>query len=114
MRVQITSLLAISILLGCASVDETTANSNKTPPQLDKTQAYEICLAEANTYNPRKEALENEKSPPFNPDFTPNDKALIIGGGFGGEIFKSQEFKKIQEARKKLFADCLNKLGASK
>ena len=26
----------------------------------------------------------------------------------------NQEFKKIQEAREKLFADCLNKLGISK
>ena len=86
MKVQTALLLVLSILLGCASVDESTANSNKTPLQVDKTQAYEICLAESNSYNPRKEALENEKSPPFNPDFTPNDHALIVGGGFGGGV----------------------------
>jgi hypothetical protein len=114
MKVQITSLLALSILLGCALVDESTANSNKTPLQVDKTQAYEICLAESKAYNPRKEALENEKSPPFNPDFTPNDNALIAGGGFGGGIARAQQIKKNQDAREKILADCLNKLGKSK
>lgn len=109
MKVETASLLVLSILLGCASVDESTANSNKTPLQVDKTQAYEICLAESNSYNPRKEALENEKSPPFNPDFTPNDHALIVGGGFGGGILRAQQIKKNQDAREKLLAECLKK-----
>ena len=114
MKVQTALLLVLSILLGCASAENLSEASNKSSPQVQNTQAYEICLQESNAYDPRKTNLETEKLPPFNPDFTANDKALIVGGGFGGEIIKAQEFKKIQEARKKLFADCLNKLGASK
>jgi len=114
MKVQITSLLTLSILLACASVDKNSADSNKPPPPVQKTQAYEICLAESNAYNPPKQALETEKSPPFNPDFTPNNNALIVGGGFGGEIAREQQIKKNKDAREKILADCLNKLGVSK
>ncbi len=59
MRVQITLLLALSILLGCASADNRREASNKSSPKVQNTQAYEIYLAESNDYNPRKEAWEN-------------------------------------------------------
>ena len=114
MKVQVTSLLTLSILLGCASADNLSEASNKSLPQVQNTQAYEICLQESNAYDPRTTNLETEKSRPFNPDFTPNDNALISGGGFGGEILKAQQIKKNQDAKKKILADCLNKLGISK
>jgi len=107
------TFIAVSVtMLGCATPDKNTPSLIKTLSQEQSSTATEICNAEAQAYQPIQAVGDGPAGEILRSGV--KDSWLIVGGGFGGEIVRAQQIKKIQEARKKILADCLKNLEKSK
>jgi hypothetical protein len=107
------TFIAVSVtMLGCATPDKNTPSLIKTLSQEQSSNATEICNAEARAYQPIQAVGEGAAGELLRSAL--KDSSLIVGGGFGGEIVRAQQKKKSQDAREKILADCLKKLGIPK
>ena len=105
--------ISVSVaLIGCTTADKNTPSLIKTLSQEQSSNATEICNAEAQAYKPIQAVGDGAAGELLRSAL--KDSSLIVGGGFGGEIVRAQQKKKSQDAREKILADCLKKLGISK